>query len=37
LANKVKPQQGTLCDCPEEARALFSQWDSLVLEDDVLY
>ena len=37
LANKVKPPQGTLHEYPEEARALFSQWDSLVLEDNVLY
>jgi len=37
LANKVKPPQGTLREYPEEARTLFSQWDSLVLEDDVLY
>jgi len=37
LANKVKPLQGTLREYPEEARTLFSQWDSLVLEDDVPY
>jgi len=37
LANKVKPLQGTLREYPEEARTIFSQWDSLVLEDDVLY
>jgi len=33
----VKPPQGTLCEYPEEACTVFSQWDSLVLEDDALY
>jgi len=37
LTAKVKPPQGSLREHPEEARILFSQWDSLVLEDDVLY
>jgi len=37
LMNKVKPPQGTLREYPEEARTLFSQWDSLVLENNVLY
>jgi len=37
LVNKVKPPQGSLCDYPEEAGTLFSQWDSLVLEEDILY
>jgi len=37
LAEGVKPPQGSLHDHPEEARILFSQWDSLVLEDSVLY
>ena len=36
LANKVKPLQGTLREYPKEARILFSQWDSHVLEDNVL-
>jgi len=36
LIAKVKPK-GSLREHPEEARILFSQWDSLVLEDDVLY
>jgi len=31
LTAKVKPPQGTLREYPEEARILFSQWDSLVL------
>jgi len=33
----VKLPQGSLHDYPEEARILFSQWDSLVLEESVLY
>jgi len=37
LHEGVRPPQGSLWDYPEEARALFSQWDSLVLEDSVLY
>jgi len=37
LVDKVKPPRGSLCDYPEEARVLFSQWDSLVLEEGVLY
>jgi len=36
LIAKVKPR-GSLREHPEEAHILFSQWDSLVLEDDVLY
>jgi len=36
LIAKVKPQC-SLHEHPEEARILFSQWDSLVLEDNVLY
>jgi len=36
LIAKVKPQ-GSLREHPEEACILFSQWDSLVLEDNVLY
>jgi len=37
LTDQVKPPQGRLHDYPKEARTLFSQWDSLVLEDNVLY
>jgi len=37
LANGVKPPQDGLRDYPEEARILFTQWDSLVLEDSILY
>ena len=37
LTAKVKPPQSSLREHPEEARILFSQWDSLVLEDNVLY
>jgi len=37
LVNKMKPPQGSLHDYHEEARTLFSPWDSLVLEEDVLY
>jgi len=37
LADGVKPPQDGLRDYPEEARILFAQWDSLVLEDSVLY
>jgi len=37
LMNGVKPPPKNLCDYPEEARILFAQWDSLVLEDAVLY
>jgi len=37
LVNKVKPPQGALHEYPKEACTLFSQWDSLVLEDNVLY
>ena len=36
LIAKVKPQD-SLREYPEEARVLFSQWDSLVLVDNVLY
>jgi len=36
LVDGVKPSQESLRDYPEEARILF-QWDSLVLEDSVLY
>ena len=36
LIAKVKPQ-GFLREHPEEACILVSQWDSLVLEDNVLY
>ena len=37
LVDKVKPPQCSLQNYPEEARALFSQWDSLVLEDSILF
>jgi len=37
LTAKVKPPQSSLREHTEEARILFSQWDSLVLEDDVMY
>ena len=37
LMDGVKPPQGSLCDYPEEARILFAQWDSHVLEDNALY
>jgi len=37
LADGVKPPQDGLHDYPEEAWILFAQWDSLVLEDSVLY
>jgi len=37
LVDGVKPPEESLCDYPEEARILFFQWDSLVLEDSVLY
>jgi len=37
LMDRVKPPQDGLQDYPEEARILFAQWDSLVLEDSVLY
>ena len=33
----VKPPHENLRDFPEDARILFAQWDSLVLEDGVLY
>jgi len=36
LIAKVKPQ-GSLREHPEESHILFSQWDLLVLEDNVLY
>ena len=36
LMDGVKQPQENLCDYPEEARILFAQWDSLVLEDNVL-
>jgi len=35
LVDNVKPPPGSLRDCPEEARVLFSEWDSLVLEEGV--
>jgi len=37
LMDRVKPPQENLRDYPEEARILFAQWDSLVLENNVLY
>jgi len=37
LSDRVKPPQENLRDYPEEARILFAQWDSLVLENNVLY
>jgi len=37
LSDRVKPPQENLRDYPEEARVLFAQWDSLVLENNVLY
>jgi len=39
LKDLVKPfhSRPSLRDYPEEARVLFSQWDSLVLEDGILY
>jgi len=37
LMDGVKPPQESLRDYLEEARILFAQWDSLVLEDSVLY
>ena len=37
LSDRAKPPQENLRDYPEEARVLFAQWDSLVLENDVLY
>ena len=37
LVEGVKPPQGSLRDYLEEARMLFSQWDSLVFEDSILY
>ena len=37
LRDRVKPPQGDLRDYPEEVHILFAQWDSLVLEDNVLY
>jgi len=37
LADGVKPSQDGLRDYSEEARILFAEWDSLVLEDSVLY
>ena len=33
----VRPPHDSLLDFPEEARILLTQWDSLVLEDDVVY
>jgi len=37
LTDGVKPPHDSLRDYPEEARILLAQWDSLVLENDVLY
>ena len=37
LVDGVKQPQGGLCNYPEEARILFSQWDSLVLEESIWY
>jgi len=37
LRDSVKPQSGDLRDYLEEAKTLFLQWDSLVLENGVLY
>jgi len=37
LVDGVKPPQESLRDNPKEARILFFQWDSLILEDSVLY
>jgi len=37
LADGVKPPPESLRDFPEEARILFFQWDSLLLEDGILY
>jgi len=37
LSDHAKPPQENLRDYPEEARVLFAQWDSLVLENSVLY
>jgi len=37
LVDGVKPPQESLCNFLEEARILFFQWDSLVLEDGVMY
>jgi len=37
LSDRAKPPQENLRDYPEEARVLFAQWDSLVLENSVLY
>jgi len=37
LTDRVRPPHDSLRDYPEEARILLTQWDSLVLEDDVLY
>ena len=37
LTDGVRPPRGSLRDYPEEARVLFSQWDSLVMGNGVLY
>jgi len=37
LTDRVKPPHDSLRDYPEEACILLAQWNSLVLEDDVLY
>ena len=37
LSDGAKPPHDSLRDYPEEARILLAQWDSLVLENDVLY
>ena len=37
LTDGVKPPHDSLRDYPEEAHILLAQWDSLVLENDVLY
>ena len=37
LSDGAKPPHDSLLDYPEEARILLAQWDSLVLENDVLY
>jgi len=37
LLDQKRPAHADIRQYPEEARALFAQWDSLVIQDGILY
>lgn len=37
LKNKTQPSHADICQYPEESRVLVAQWDSLFIENDILY